>query len=407
MSFGPPQQSTPPYQPPYPPMGPPPQNFGVPVRQPPPPPPAPKPKSRLGLVVATAAMTSALVGGAAGVGGVYLGSATAQPKTRPTSVAPPAVPRPPVAGAPANADIPMVAERMLPSTVTIYARSGTGRSTGSGFILDGSGHIMTNNHVVEDVAAGGQLQVEFHDGARKPATLVGRSPGYDIAVIRVDPLPNLVPVDIGDSAATKPGQTAIALGAPLGLGGSVTAGIVSAVDRPLQVSGTGSSANDGDAKAYINGIQTDAPINVGNSGGPLVDAGGRVIGVNSAILTVGTSQTGDRQGGNIGVGFAIPINQAKDIGDQLIRSGKAQYPVIGAEVSDADDGVKISRVITAGPAEKAGLRAGDVVKSINGHPVFESTDLIVRVRTYKPRTEITLGVDGRGDIRVTLDGKDG
>ncbi len=305
---------------------------------------------------------------------------------------------------PTGEDTVEVAERLLESTVTIAYRSDTTGGTGSGFVIDAEGHIITNNHVIAGAADGGaQLMVEFADGQRVEAQIVGRSPSYDLAVIRVDRHQGK-PVELGDSAAVRPGQGVLAVGAPLGLGGSITAGIVSAVDRPF---GVGDDATSDDTvRTYINGIQTDASINPGNSGGPLADSAGRVVGVNSAILTLGGGAPGNR-GGNIGLGFAIPINQAKIIAEEILRDGQATYPVIGAAVAPNSEGVRLSDVTPGGPAALAGLRSGDVVVAVGEKPVDTPTDLIVRVRSHRPGDRIDLIIRDRGPVTVTLDGKVG
>ena len=196
----------------------------------------------------------------------------------------------------------------------------------------------------------------------------------------------------------------LAIGSPLGLPGTVTEGIVSARNRPVAVGSEGEASN-----AYINGTQTDASINPGNSGGPLIDAGGRVIGVNSAILTL----SGDRQqAGNIGLGFAIPINQAMEVGKMLIADGKATYPVIGADVADTGDlaGVRLSSVTDNGPADRAGLRRGDVVTKIDGERVTATEELIVSVRSHRPGDQVTLTYRRNGQVReakVTLGSREG
>jgi putative serine protease PepD len=235
-----------------------------------------------------------------------------------------------------------------------------GNSTGSGFVLDTEGRIMTNNHVVVGSGDGGKIRVVFANGQRQTATLLGRSPSYDIAVIKVKASGSLKPLAVGNSDQTEVGQPVIAIGSPLGLPGTVTQGIVSARNRPVVVNAD--SAADAPT-AYINAIQTDAPINPGNSGGPLVDAEARVIGVNSAILTMGSTRSGS---GNIGLGFAIPINQARAVGDQLIKKGKATYPVLGANVRTAGAGVEVTSIDSNGPARKAGLQQGDVITKIDG-----------------------------------------
>lgn len=299
-----------------------------------------------------------------------------------------------------------VAKAVLPSSVMIRVGNSSGGASGSGFVLDNDGRIMTNNHVVAPAAAGARIQVVFADGTRTAATLVGRSPSYDLAVIKVSASSRLKPIQIGDSDASQVGETVIAVGSPLGLPGTVTGGIVSAKNRPVVVTG----GSDADApSAYINAIQTDAPINPGNSGGPLVDSRARVIGVNSAILTLGASRG---QAGSIGLGFAIPINQAMEIGNQLIKQGKAAYPVIGANVSNSEgeDGVELTSVEPGGPAADAGLREGDVITSIDGEPVRQSEQLIVTIRTHRPGEEVELTYrrgGSEGEAKVRLGGKEG
>jgi putative serine protease PepD len=279
-----------------------------------------------------------------------------------------------------------------------------GNGTGSGFVLDASGHIMTNNHVVAAAADGSRIRVVLANGKRRTAKLLGRSPSYDLAVIKVDPS-GLTTLPVGRSASVQVGQPVVAVGAPLGLPGTVTQGIVSAKDRPVVVNA--SSAADAPT-AYINAIQTDAPINPGNSGGPLVDAGGRVVGVNSAILTLGESEG---QTGNIGLGFAIPIDQATAIGKQLIARGKARYPVIGATVGDgSSSGVPLQTVESDGPAADAGLRATDVITSIDGQAVTSSEELIVMIRTHLPGATVTLDYtrgSARRSAKVVLGSKEG
>lgn len=376
--------------------------------------PAPAARARSGparrTVVGVAALTALVVGGAAGLGGAVVGSQLGSPAPSASGVAPvppPATPAPSNGVPTARATQPAVgvAAAVLPSTVTIES----GEGTGSGFVLDADGTIMTNNHVVADAAdqGPGALKVIFDDGTRAPAEIVGRSPGYDLAVIRVTGPAPLVPVQIGSSEATAIGQPAVAVGSPLGLGGTVTEGIISALDRPVVVGG-GEDAQG--ASAYINAIQTDAPINPGNSGGPLVGADGKVIGINSAILSLSSGQ--DSRGGNIGVGFAIPIDQAMEIGRLLIEDGQVAYPVIGANVrTQADDsGVLLTEVTPGGAAERAGLRAGDVVQGLDGERVWETVELIVAIRTYRPEETITLSYLRDGavtDVEVRLDGQVG
>jgi putative serine protease PepD len=297
---------------------------------------------------------------------------------------------------PTSANTVEIAKRVLPATVMIQV----GRGTGSGFLIDREGRIVTNNHVVAGAADGSRIRVIYSDGRRVNAVLVGRSPSYDIAVIKASGAGSVQPIDLGDSDQVQVGEPVIAVGSPLGLAGTVTEGIVSARNRPVVVS----ESSDADAPtAYINAIQTDAPINPGSSGGPLVDAGARVIGVNSAILTFGASP-------NIGLGFAIPINQVATIANLLIKNGKASYPVIGASVQDGAVGVELSAVDPGGPASKAGLRVKDLITSVDGHHVDTMQELIVDIRTRRPGDVVVLDYargSTRSQARITLGGREG
>jgi putative serine protease PepD len=290
-----------------------------------PPPPSPRRRRRgsgAAGVVGVAALTALLVGAGAGFGAARLADdpEPGVPTGRTTSADPDPAPLPPGE----TTTTVEVARRVLPGTVMIEVGSGTG----SGFVIDRQGHVLTNNHVVADAAGGDRIRVVFSDGHQTTATLVGRSPSYDLAVIKVTADDRLRPLELG--------APVVAVGSPLGLPGTVTQGIVSALDRPVTVSESGSA----DAPtAYIDGIQTDASINPGNSGGPLVDAGARVIGVSSAILTL---SSGQGQAGNIGIGFAIPVNQAKTIGSLLIKNGKATYPVVGAQLRETTSGIELT-----------------------------------------------------------------
>jgi putative serine protease PepD len=347
-------------------------------------------------VIAVAALTALIIGGAAGYGGAALARRTSSPPATTASPAEPGVTRTPVGPPPPSANTVEIAKRVLPATVMIQV----GRGTGSGFLIDREGRIVTNNHVVAGAADGSRIRVIYSDGRRVNAVLLGRSASYDIAVIKASGAGSIEPIQLGDSEHVQVGEPVLALGSPLGLSGTVTEGIVSARNRPVIVTET----SDADAPtAYINAIQTDAQINPGSSGGPLVDAGGRVIGVNSAILTFGASR-------NIGLGFAIPVNQAATIADQLIKNGKATYPVIGANVADAPSGVELTAVDTQGPAAKAGLRAKDLVTKIDNQTVNTMEELIVSVRTRRPGDVVVLDyVRGStaAQARVTLGGKEG
>jgi putative serine protease PepD len=322
------------------------------------------------------------------IDGANLGAAPARSVQRPT-------------GSVAN-----VAAKVLPSVVQIKVNTTQGQATGSGFVIDKAGLLVTNNHVVS--GAQGRVKVLFIDGTTTTADVVGTSPSYDLAVLKIK-AKNLQALPLGNSDSIVVGDPVIAIGSPLGLSGTVTSGIISAKNRAVTAGERGTNDN-----SYINAIQTDAAINPGNSGGPLVDLDGEVIGVNSAIATLGSAVGGES--GNIGVGFAIPINQARRTIEQLIDNGEAQFPIIGASLDGAfaGPGARIARTAAAdgssplvhgGPAEKAGLRPGDVITALNGTKVADSAELIVAIRSHRPGETVTLTVKRSGDerqIRVTL-----
>lgn len=309
--------------------------------------------------------------------------------------------------APTDASVAGVATTMLGSTVQILADFGgaQGRATGSGFVLDDDGHVITNNHVIAEAASGtGSIQVIDHEGSVYDAEVVGRSPVYDIAVLSVSGNTDLKPVALGSAQALRVGEPVVAIGSPLGLSSTVTSGIVSALNRPVT---TGATADD---TSYINAIQTDAAINPGNSGGPLVDILGRVIGVNSAIATAGVSD----EAGNIGVGFAIPIDQVKITAAQILRDGQARYPVIGAQVATGSPsggaGATVAEVPSGTPASEAGLRTGDVIIEVEGERVSDGIALIVAIRAHQPGETIELTLERDSQTRtvaITLDGQVG
>ncbi len=295
-------------------------------------------------------------------------------------------------------EVQRVASAALPSVVTIRIADSSGQpiGTGSGFVLRSDGYLVTNNHVADAGGSGEQLTVMFSDGSESGAKVVGSSAPYDLAVLKVDRT-NLPALQLGDSSALTVGSPVIAVGAPLGLTGSVTTGIVSALNRPV-VTGDSTSASSSDG-SYINAIQTDAAINHGNSGGPLLDMQGRVIGVNSAIAS--TSQ----DGGSIGLGFAIPAEQVKRTTDQLISTGKADYPVIGIEFDPdyAGDGIRAKSVQSGSPAERAGIKEGDIVTAIDGEPIKDQKSFVVALRSKAVGQTITLGLrDGDNTRNVTL-----
>ncbi|WP_426241516.1 S1C family serine protease [Nocardioides sp. LHG3406-4] len=309
---------------------------------------------------------------------------------------------------PATGSVAAVAQELLPSTVQILAEfeGEADGATGSGFVLDRQGHVITNNHVVASSAEDdGPIEVVDAEGNAYPATVVGRSAVYDLAVLLVKDASNLQPAALGASLNLKVGDPVVAFGSPLGLSQTVTAGIVSALNRPVT---TGDSADD---SSYINAVQTDAAINPGNSGGPLVNLGGQVVGVNSAIATTGGGFAGES--GNIGVGFAIPIEQVRVTADQILETGEARYPVIGAQVQTGGrttDGARIDQVMADTPAEDAGLRKDDLIVAVDGHRVTDGIALIVSIRTHQPgeTVEFTVVRDGEErDVKVTLDSEVG
>ena len=347
-------------------------------------------RAGLGTVVATALLAGLLGGGvgAAGVALVDSDESSSMQEPLPVDAAPLAAD---------NTSVVAVADSLLPSVVQIKVSGETEQGTGSGFVLDDSGHVVTNNHVVEVAADGGQISVVLDGGEERRATIVGRSPSYDLAVIKVRP-DGLVPASIGSSGRLRVGEVVVAIGSPLGLTSTVTSGIISALARPVTAGGVGEAS-------YISAIQTDAAINPGNSGGPLVNLTGQVIGVNSAIATVGGTGA---QSGNIGVGFAIPIDQVRRTVRQLLDEGEAEYPVIGASVeTQVDAGAQISSVSADSPADDAGLRENDVIIEVDGTPVGDGVELIVAIREHRPGDTIRLVFERDGEqlsADVTLDG---
>ncbi|QKW20497.1 trypsin-like peptidase domain-containing protein [Kitasatospora sp. NA04385] len=302
-----------------------------------------------------------------------------------------------------------IAAKALPSTVTIKAEGSSESGTGTGFVFDTEGHILTNNHVVAPAANGGKLTVKFSDGSSYSASVVGRAQGYDVAVVRLDdpPTDKLNPLPLGDSDKVAIGDATIAIGAPYGLEGTVTTGIISAKDRPVA-----SGDETGAQASYMNALQTDASINPGNSGGPLLDAGGSVIGINSAIQS---NTSGNGRAGSIGLGFAIPINQAKWVAQTLIKDGTPVYAILGVLRNDNynGDGAQISTtavqgtpaVTPGGPADQAGLKAGDVITKLGGISIDSGPTLVSEIWTHKPgeKVEVEYKRDGKtAKTTVTL-----
>jgi putative serine protease PepD len=383
--------------PPPPPYGPPPQGPAAGFFPPPPggfagPPTAtlpPQPRRQRAITgIVAAALIAGVVGGGAGFGGAYalLGNGTGITLTS----------APQAAGTvnAAPGSVAAAAQTVLPSTVDIRATTGQGTSEGSGVVLTAAGDILTNNHVV---AGGGQLTVTLSDGTERTATVVGTSPSYDLAVIRVQDASGLTPATLGESNSLQVGQQVVAIGSPRGLTGTVTSGIVSALDRTVTVQG-----EDGTAVVY-NGLQTDAPINQGNSGGPLVNLDGQVVGINSAIATAGGQDSG-----SIGLGFAIPGDQARRVAQEIMETGTATKPVLGVQGSigaGSDDGAPIAGVQPGSPAAAAGLRPGDVVTQVGEDHVADFADLMARIGSHAPGEQVALTVTNGGaqrTVQVTL-----
>ena len=296
----------------------------------------------------------------------------------------------PVAITPATETVSQIVQNVKPSVVSIKAEGSSGSGTGSGFIYREDGYIVTNNHVAAPAINGGKLTVYLEDKTSFEAKLVGRNASYDLAVLKIDAT-GLKPVNIGDSNAINVGDLTVAFGSPLGLSGTVTSGIVSALNRPVTAGGA-------DDQSFISAIQTDAAINPGNSGGPLVNGQGQVIGVNSAIATLGSGT----QSGSIGLGFAIPINQAQRIISEIIETGKSSTPIAGISIDSTFEGTgaKIAEVVADGPAASTDLKVGDIVTKINGEAVEDSTELIVAIRRNNPGDTIVLTVKNTaGNVR--------
>ena len=301
-----------------------------------------------------------------------------------------------------SVDVSAIASLATPSVVSINEIVPVGSGTGSGWIYKSNGnttYIVTNNHVVTDFAtSGGTLTVEMNNGDQYPATIVGRDSNFDLAVIKVNK-GNLPELALGDSSKIVIGDPVVAIGSPLGLASTVTSGIVSALNRPVTTGSTG-------AESYVNAIQTDAAINPGNSGGALLDGSGKIIGINSAIASLGSSFGG--QSGSIGLGFSIPINEAKRVIDELISTGKSTRPVLGVffDTTYTGSGAKIARLSAGEGADKAGIPVGSIIRSIDGTRITDQVAAIVKIRSYAPGTKVTVVVDlpngGSKSFTVTL-----
>ncbi|MFZ9802004.1 MAG: S1C family serine protease [Candidatus Nanopelagicales bacterium] len=338
-----------------------------------------KKRTPLSAVVVISLLVGGLAGGAVGFVAADLANGVSSNSTQ--SIQNPTI-NTNVPITPANETVSQIVQNVKSSVVSIKADGNSGTGTGSGFIYRQDGYIITNNHVVAPALNGGKLTVFLENKTEFEARLIGRNPSYDLAVLKIEAT-GLSPVKIGDSNALNVGDLTVAFGSPLGLSGTVTSGIVSAVNRPVTAGGQ-------DDQSFISAIQTDAAINPGNSGGPLVNGQAEVIGVNSAIATLGFGG----QSGSIGLGFAIPMNQAQRIITEIINTGKSTTPIAGISIDSTyqGTGARIAEVVADGPASKTDLKTGDVVTKINGEIVGDSTELIVAIRRNNPGDTIVLTV---------------
>jgi putative serine protease PepD len=382
--------------------------------------------------IALTAGALAIAAVSAGVGGMV--AMSAQPSSNPVTTITTAAPNGrnvPTANVPIGS-VEQVAAKVVPSVVKLETKMGRASEEGSGIVLSADGLILTNNHVVAAVkggpagrpgapsvpdAPGGRgdqggpsgspsaamtSTVTFADGSTAPFTVVGTDPASDIAVVRAQGVSGLTPISLGSSAELRVGQDVVAIGSPLGLEGTVTTGIISALNRPVAAGGDANNQN-----TVLDAIQTDAAINPGNSGGALVNMSGELVGINSAIATLG-GDSPDAQSGSIGLGFAIPVDQAKRIADELISTGTASHASLGVQVSNdvTSHGAKIVEVVKGGPAATAGLPSGVVVTKVDQRVVGSANALVAAVRSRAPGDKLTLTyIDTAGadqTVQVTL-----
>ena len=366
-----------------------------------PPPPAPR-RRRRGL--AAAALATLLVGGLAGFGGAALYEGVAGDESSAFGTRAETSKVVDTGDQPAeDGSVESVAQKVLPSVVRIVVDGPQGEGSGSGIIISSDGRILTNAHVVEGAGEGAELTVSFNDGSHAPASVVGVDELTDTAVIEAEGVDGLQPATIGTSGNVDVGQDVVAVGSPFGLDATVTTGIVSALERPVNV-GTDS---EGNATVYP-AIQTDAAINPGNSGGPLVDMNGNVVGINSSIRTSTSSATG--QGGSIGLGFAIPIDEVMPIVDQLVAGQTPTHALIGVSVRDnpsddggavVPDGAAVGDVTPGSAADDAGLQAGDVITKVDDQLITSSDELVATIRGYRPGDDVKLTYRRDGDEETT------
>ena len=392
-----------------------------------------KPRRKRSRSVALTAGALAIAAVSAGIGGAV--ATVVRSEDHPISTANTAVASGPDRSAVPTANVPVgsveqVAAKVVPSVVKLETKMGRASEEGSGIILSADGLILTNNHVVAGIQGGptgpkvpGPLNpaptkpgappadpaagapktlVTFADGRTAPFTVVGTDPASDIAVVRAQGVSGLTPITLGSSGSLRVGQDVVAIGSPLGLEGTVTTGIVSALNRPVAAGGDATNQN-----TVLDAIQTDAAINPGNSGGALVNMSGELVGVNSAIATLG-GESPDSQSGSIGLGFAIPVDQAKRIADELIANGSASHASLGVQVSNdvTTHGAKIVEVVKDGAAASAGLPSGVVVTKVDDRVIGSANALVAAVRSRAPGDKLTLTyLDTAGNsqtVQVTL-----
>jgi putative serine protease PepD len=356
-------------------------------------------------LAATVVAASLLVGGAAGVGGAAVWTSThdsvqSSPVLTQTGGS--------TAQTAATGSVEKVAQNVLPSVVMINVSGPSGSGSGSGIILSADGKILTNNHVAAVAGNTGKLSVSFNDGSHANAKILGTDPLTDTAVIQAQGVSNLTPATLGHSSSLQVGQGVVAIGSPFGLDATVTSGIVSALNRPVNVG----QVSQGNATVYP-AIQTDAAINPGNSGGPLVNLAGEVVGIDAAIQTA-TDTTSQGEPGSIGLGFAIPIDEVLPIVQQMIKGETPTHARLGIGVENAatgsgaqvTDGAKVAKVDTGSAAANVGLKAGDVITKVDDHPITSSDALVAIIRSYRPGDQVTVTYERGGSthtVQVTLD----
>jgi putative serine protease PepD len=340
-----------------------------------------------------------LVGGGAGALGGYLVAEQNQANAPVSNSLDDPLPTEEASNAPAGS-VEAVAAKVLPSVVQLQVRGGSSAGEGSGFVISSDGLILTNNHVVEAAAEGGQITAVFHDGSTADAQIVGRDPTSDLAVVRAEGQSGLPEVELGRSGDLRVGEGVVAIGSPFELAGTVTSGIVSSLERPTRAGG-----EDGSQSTVLDAIQTDAAINPGNSGGPLINMQGQIVGINSVIYSPTAGAQG--QAGSVGLGFAIPIDQARRTAQEIVETGKATQTVLGVSVVDGQNGgAEVKEVTPGGAAEQAGLKVGDVVTKLDDRRIATSDALVAAVRSHAPGDKVTLELDnGSRTVEATLAGQ--